>query len=593
MKKKPIDEIAKIAWSGASGLFFFTFVTNVLLLVQPLYMLQVYDRVLVSSSLETLAFISLIAAGAILLLGAIDALRSIMAGRLAARIGVAGGSSALLASIAGQRASLGDIQPLRDLSTVRGFVGGRTLLAFLDMPFAPFFIGILYLIHPHLFWLTAGGAVVLFAVAFANQWAGDRALGASGEESIGASLMAQAFTRNGESISAMGMRGNVTEAWGRQEGRAMAAQERANSVASFYGGLSRVVRLGLQIAILGYGGYLVVTGEMTAGMIFAASLISGRGLQPIDQVIGGWKGFVDFRAAWRRLSAALASAKVGETRTELPTPTGRIEVQKVIVAARGNERGDPILKGVSAVIPQGACVAVVGASGAGKSTLARVLAGALVPNSGVVRIDGADMANWDSEALGRHVGYLSQEVEMLPGTIAQNIARFDPDASDADIVAAATKAQVHDLVLGFPQGYDTMLGPGGIQLSGGQRQRVGLARAFFGTPRLLVLDEPNANLDMAGEQALDRALAAAKADGTTVIVVTQRRQVADVADRILMMRDGAIEDYGTRAEVLERQAQRVRQAQEAAAANAGGQVRPPQPLVGGRFTSVVSGGAAS
>ncbi|MCE7029626.1 type I secretion system permease/ATPase [Jiella avicenniae] len=564
-------------------LFCFTMVINVLLLVQPIYMLQIYDRVLVSASFDTLVYISLIAAGALLLLGAFDALRSMIAGRLAARLETDNGGDALIASLRSPRASLGDVQPLRDLATVRGFVGGRAMLAYLDLPFMPLFIGMLYLIHPDLFWLTLGGAVVLAFVALANQRATTKLAGEAGEASMNATLSAQAFVRSSESLFAMGMIGNAVDFWGRSQARSLRALDRLNGRNAFFAGLSRFLRMGLQIAILGYGGYLVIAGEMTAGMIFAASLISGRALQPIDQVIGGWKGFVDMRKAMSRLSKGLDTVRSDRSgKTALPEPRGEVRFDQVVVMPQGSG-ADPILKRISFKVPPGECCVVIGPSGAGKSTLMRALVGGVETRSGAVRIDGADIRNWDGEALGRHVGYLAQEVEILPGTVAQNIARFDPDAADEAVIAAAKMAEVHELVLKLPQGYDTVLGPMGMKLSGGQRQRVGLARAFYGRPKILVLDEPNASLDAEGDLALDRALRHARESGVTVILVTQRRQVAEQADWILVLRDGAIDDFGSRDEVLGRQANKVQAAREAArqqTKESGGQVVAAQAAFG-------------
>ncbi|MBB3810016.1 type I secretion system permease/ATPase [Pseudochelatococcus contaminans] len=567
-----IDNVIQIARSGLFRLFLISAVVNVLLLVQPLYMLQIYDRVLSSASYDTLLYISILAGGAVLLLGILDALRGIISGRISARVGIAGSEQALRASLKSSYAPLGDIQPLRDLAMIRGFIGGKPILGFMDMPFAPLFIGILYFIHPNLFWLTIIGAVALLIVALANQWMSERALGRAGDDSISAGLMAQGFARSADSITVMGMVRNVTLAWGEREGKAMAQQGAANDLSSIFAGISRVLRMGLQIAVLGYGGYLVLEQEMTAGMIFAASLISGRGLQPIDQVIGGWKAFADFRKAWKRLSEALGDDSVDREPTALPAPAGRIEVEKLVVTTPGSRQGDPILKGVSAVIPAGTCVVLIGPSGAGKSTLARAIVGAVKPWSGIVRIDGADITQWDQDVLGRYIGYLAQDADMLPGTVSQNIARFNPNVDDEAIVRAAQTAGAHDVILGLPNGYNTWIGPEGVRLSGGQRQRVGLARAFFGSPKLLVLDEPNANLDADGEQALDRALQAARARGTTVIIVTQRKLVADRADRVMVIREGHIEDYGTRQELMERQAARARAAQ-----GASGQGEPGQP----------------
>ncbi|MBA3446673.1 MAG: ATP-binding cassette domain-containing protein [Pseudaminobacter sp.] len=308
-------------------------------------------------------------------------------------------------------------------------------------------------------------------------------------------------------------------------------------------------------------------------------------MQPIDQVIGGWKGFVEARRAWQRLRLSLDGNALARAVTDLPEPVGRLDIEQVVVFPPHAPGAEPLLKRVSAAIQAGECVAVIGPSGAGKSTLIRTVIGAIEPRTGAVRIDGADLRNWDGEKLGRHFGYLAQDVELLPGTIAQNIARFTPDAPASAVLEASHKAQVHDLIQKLPKGYDTQIGPGGLQLSGGQRQRVGLARAFFGSPRILVLDEPNANLDGEGDQALERALDNAKQDRVTVVIVTQRRQIAEKADKILILRDGAVEDYGPRMDVYARQAQKARAAQESPAAGAAPQV------VAGRFPAVIGGGA--
>lgn len=558
--RKSADRLRTVFRRGLLGLTVFTFIVDLLLFVQPVYMLQVYDRVLASGSVETLVFISLIAGAALVLLGVVDAVRGMMAVRIAAQMEVEIGGDTLTAAINSPRAGLGDVQPLRDLATVRGFISGRAILSYLDLPFAPLFIALLYLIHPHLFWMTVLGAAILTLLALLNQAATSRQSSVAAERGMSAMLSAQAFARSAESIYAMGMAGNVIGAWGRDEAASLQAQDGVGRTNAIFAGLSRVIRLGLQIAILGYGGYLVIDGQMTGGMIFASSLISGRGLQPIDQVIGNWRGFVDFRKAWKRLTGALDTNAADRATTELPAPAGRLTIDQLVVfppnAAPGSG-SEPLLKRISAVIQPGECVAVIGQSGAGKSTLARAVVGALPPRAGAIRIDGADIRTWDRERLGRHYGYLAQEVDLLPGTIAANIARFSPEARGEDIVAAAKKAKVHDLILGLANGYDTVIGPAGQQLSGGQRQRIGLARAFYGSPRLLVLDEPNANLDAEGDLALERALEQARGDGVTVMIVTQRRPIADKADKIMILRDGAIEDFGPRAEVFARQAQKA------------------------------------
>jgi len=536
----------------------FSFFVNALMLVMPLYMLQVYDRILPSSSLETLLFLSILAAAALALLALLEMVRGIYAGRVAARLDVAQSRKAIMAAMASPRAGLGDVQTLRDLSAVRGFIASRSAFALFDLPFAPLFIGLLWLIHPVLFWIAAGGAVVLALIAILNQMATAPAARRASDNGMAAMMTAQSFVRNAETLRAMGMVENAISAWARQHVPALNANDDVARINALFAGLSRFLRLGLQIAMLGVGAYLVLAGEMTAGMIFAASIISGRGLQPIDQVIGGWRQFVDVRAAWRRLSAATHARAAERSYTELPEPGGRVEIENLVYAAPNAGLGaEPIIKRISARIEPGSVAGIVGPSGAGKSTLARLVVGAIEPRGGVIRIDGADIRNWPSDGIGRHIGYLPQDVELLPGTIAENIARFTPDAADAAIVDAARRAQVHDLIQSMPDGYDTVIGPQGMMLSGGQRQRVGLARAFFGDPALLVLDEPNANLDSEGDAALERALDEARASGTTVLIITQRTSIVGKVDTLLVLRNGMIEDFGPRDEVVARQKEKA------------------------------------
>jgi ATP-binding cassette subfamily C protein len=567
-----------------------TLAIDVLLLVQPIYMLQVYDRVVPSASLETLIFLSIAAAGALIVLGMLDGLRAMLCGRASAKLEARLGGEALVSSMEGRRATLGDIQNLRDLGTVRSFLAGRGVLAFLDLPFVPIFVILLYLIHPALFFLTIAGAVILALLAWANQRASHGPSEIAGEHSVSAMLAAQAFVRGSESARAMGMTPNAVAAWGTEALLALNAQDRLNRVNAIFSSLSRTLRLGLQVAILGLGGYLVVVGEMTAGMIFASSLISGRALQPIDQIIAGWKGFGEARRAWSRLSAALQASDHRTRRTELPAPAGRISLEEIVIVppAGADPLAEPLLNGVTASIEPGECLVVMGPSGAGKSTLMRAIAGVVPLRSGAIRIDGADIRHWDRDRLGRHIGYLAQDVDLLPGTIAQNIARFDVDPRGDDVLEAARKAQVHDLIQRLPKGYDTVIGPGGIALSGGQRQRIGLARAFYGSPVILVLDEPNANLDAAGEEALERALAVAREQRVTVVLVTQRHKISRCAEKVLMLRRGMVEDFGAREEVVARQLERIGAAREEAARPPHGNGNLPgiSTTINGRFSPV-------
>ena len=536
----------------------FSFFVNMLMLVMPLYLLQVYDRVLPSSSLETLLFLSIIAGFALLLLAVLEIVRAIYANRIATRLDVMESRDAMTAVMESPRAAMGDIQALRDLSAIRGFIGSRQVFALFDLPFAPLFILMLWFIHPVLFVLAAVGAAVLTMVAIANQIATAEAVRRASENTIGAMMTAQSFVQNAETLRAMGMMGNAIAAWGSQHAPALQANDDVARINAFFAGLSRFLRLGLQIAILGFGAWLVVGGEMTAGMIFAASIISGRGLQPIDQVIGGWRQFVEVRAAWRRFNKAVGAVREEQPRTALPAPVGRMDVESLVYFAPNSAPdAKPVIKRISFSIPPGIVLGIVGPSGAGKSTLARLLVGAIRPRSGVVRIDKADLQNWDPESLGRHIGYLPQDIELLPGTIRQNVSRFSPDAEDQQVIEAAQRAHVHQLIQTMPNGYDTIIGAQGSVLSGGQRQRVGLARAFFGKPSLLVLDEPNANLDADGDRALEAALEEARVSGTTVVIITQRRAIVDKVDALMVLRDGEIEDYGPRDEVLARQQKKL------------------------------------
>ena len=523
----------------------FSVVVNLLLLIMPLYMLQVYDRVLSSGSADTLLFLSVIAGAGLVLLGLIEAVRGIYAARIGSKLETRMGRGALLASLNGPRASLGDVQPLRDMQQVRTFLSGRSIFALFDLPFAPIFILFLYFVHPSLFWLTVIGAVILAIIALANQRATQAASKRSGEAAMAANLSAQAFARNRESLVAMGMVDNVVDTWGRDEAQSLAEQDQATRTNSWFAGLSRTIRMGLQIAILGYGALLVLAGEMTAGMIFASSIISGRALQPIDQIIGGWKGFVETGRAWNRLSTAVAPFEDAQQPTEQAEPKGRIDLDNVVYAVPmpGEPNGKMIVKRVSARIQPGESVGIIGLSGAGKSTLLRLMVGALTPNSGTVRLDGADLRNWPASQRGRHMGYLPQDTELLPGTVKENISRFLDDVSDQDVRAAAERAGVTSLINSLPKGFETRIGPGGHVLSGGERQRIGLARAFFGMPRVLVLDEPNAALDEAGLAALEAAIRAAKEANATVIIAAQRREILRHLDKVMVVEDGIITKF--------------------------------------------------
>ncbi|SMH30663.1 type I secretion system permease/ATPase [Azospirillum agricola] len=526
----------------------FSLLVNLLMLTSSLYMMQVYDRVLPSGSLSTLLFLSLIAAGALALLGALDYLRvrtlGVLGDWMERRLGppmlermVDG---ALLGQ--GQRAEI-----LRDLGTVRGVLGNGLTFLF-DAPWVPVYLALLYALHPVLGHVAMASALLLFALALINDRVTRASLGEAAAASTRALATAETAMRNAEAVDAMHLLPGLTRRWERDHARALDLQERAHRRGTALLNLTKFLRQMVQVAMLGAGAWLVVRHEMGAGSMMAASLVVGRALAPVEQAIGGWRQVSAGRDAWRRLTAFFARPMRRSAGLPLPSPAGRLTVQTV--AFRIGDRGRPLLNNVSFEARAGEALAIVGPSAAGKSTLARLLVGLHPPLGGAVRLDGADLFQWRRDDVGRHIGYLPQDVELFAGTVAENIARLGEPAPEA-VVEAARLADCHAMILRLPNGYDTEVGDGGAFLSGGQRQRIALARALYGAPKLVVLDEPNASLDAEGEQALNRAIAALKERGACVIVIGHRPGTLAQVDRMVALRDGRVEAFGPRAEVLE------------------------------------------
>ncbi|MCV9910369.1 type I secretion system permease/ATPase [Brucella sp. HL-2] len=544
--------IRRVFLRGSLHIGVFSAFINVLMLVSPLYMLQIYDRVLPSSSFDTLIFLSIIAVAALIFLGLFDVVRSFYAQRMAAILDQKIAGLAFAAALTSSKSDAGDIAPLRNLAIVRGFIASKGLTTLFDLPFAPFFMGLLFYIHPVLFWITLAGAVLMILLVILTQLANQNNGLVAAEQVAMTNLFAQAFVRNEETLKAMGMSHNAGRVWGELFAQTTKLTDRSANLTAVFAGISRSTRMLLQMAILGIGAILVLKGEMTAGMIFASSIISGRALQPFDQLVGVWKQLGVACKAWALTSKMITTsdAKLRDN-LELPVPTGRIAVRNLAYILKGSPSGtEPVLKNINLDITAGESIAIIGPSRAGKSTLARLLVNAIQPSNGTIKLDGSDLRNWNENQLGSTIGYLAQDVQLLPGTIAENVSRFDPDASDKEVVAAALKAQVHELILSQPLGYQTRVGSFYGNLSGGERQRIGLARAFYENPKLLVLDEPNASLDSDGEAALERALRDARADGTTVIIISHRTSIISQCDKVLMLRAGRIEAFCAPHEIL-------------------------------------------
>lgn len=531
----------------AVGLF--SLAINVLMLTVPLYMIQVFDRVLSSGSVDTLVMLTLVAGGALLLFGLFDMLRSMILARTGARLEAALGGPLLAASIINRtKGDRSEAQGLRDLAQLRAFLSGPVVITMFDVPLMPLYVLVVFMIHQSLGWIMVSGAAILFVLALVNQMLSRKPLEVQNKHTMSALNTAQAHVRNAEVIQAMRMFPHIVAAWGKENVQSIRAAISASNRGAFMQSVSKVFRLYLQIGLLGYGAWLVLQQELTAGMIFAATLVGARALAPVESAITGWQAYTQARAAYKRVHATLSASGDFSPRTPLPDPKGNIAVEQLsFVPAPGAK---PVLKGVAFKIKAGDAVGIVGPTGAGKSTLARMLVGALAPSAGAVRLDGAELGTWDHDQLAQHIGYLPQDVELFPGTITENIARLDPDANPDDVVAAAKLANVHELIVRLPDGYETVIDPSGFELSGGQRQRIGLARAFYGPPCFVVLDEPNANLDNEGEHALMQTLLAVKKLGITTVIVAHRPSIVEGVDRIMVMREGMVEMYGPRADVL-------------------------------------------
>ena len=531
--------------AGAASL-----VLNLALLVPSIYMMQVFDRVFSSRSVETLLMLSALAILALALGYCMDVVRARALGwsgrALDRRLSPAALASALrdAAGVSGRA----NTDVLRDIAQLRAFLSGTGIHALFDAPWLPIYILVIGLMHPVLGLAAALGACLLTALAIVNERLmrdrAERALRCSRETT----RHAEALTRNAEVIIGMGMTRAAVGSWQVRHGQLLEAQAQLGTGSSRLSAIARMMRQGLQIVMLAIGAWLVIERHASPGIMVAATILLGRALQPVEQLIGGWKVLVEARGAWQRLSERPAM-QTGQADLELPAPIGRLEVERVIFSAAAAR--PPLIKGVAFTLEAGESLGVIGPSASGKTTLIRLLLGIWKPQSGVIRLDGADIARWDRDALGKHVGYLPQDVELFGGTVAQNIARLGAVDSE-QVVAAARLAHAHDMILRLPDGYETQIGEAGATLSGGQRQRIAFARALYGNPRLVVLDEPNANLDAQGEAALQAALGELKARGVTTIMVGHRPALMSQLDKLAVLNEGALEAFGPSITILPR-----------------------------------------
>jgi len=528
----------------------FSLFVNALMLVPTFYMLQVYGRVVTSGSLSTLTMLTIIMVVLTITTGLLEWIRSRIMVRVSTKLDVILSRDVYRASFKQALATGGmnaSAQPLSDLTSLRQFLTGNGVFAFFDAPWLPIYVAVMFMFHPWYGWMAIGCAIVLICLAYANEKVTGKAIADANRENIAASLYTTKNLRNAEVIESMGMLNSLINRWSLRQKKVLLLQSVASDNGGVVTSMSKTFRVMVQSLILGLGAYLAVNHEISPGLVIAGSVLLGRALAPIDLIIGSWKGFIAARGQYSRLNEILSKLQSEPVRMALPAPEGNVTVENMIVGAPGSRSA--IIKGISFAVQAGTVVGVIGPSASGKSTLARALLGIWPPQHGSVRLDGADISNWDKAELGPYIGYLPQDIELFEGTISENIARFGD--VDAELVVQAAKvAGVHEMILLLPDGYDTVIGSDGVNLSGGQRQRIGLARAIYGTPRLIILDEPNSNLDEVGERALSYALEYLKATGATIFVITHRTNILSQLDRLLVMKDGLLSMYGPSEQVI-------------------------------------------
>ena len=558
VRRSELGEALRACRNAFIGVGIMSCMINLLYLTGSIFMLEIYDRVLPSRSVPTLVGLIILAGGLYIAQGILDLIR----GRILVRIGTSLDEAlsgrvfetvVRLPLMAGGRSE--GLQPLRDLDNIRSFLSSMGPGAFFDLPWLPFYLAICFAFHLLIGLTALAGAIVLVTLTILTEFMTRK----PAREAMGLAAhrndLAAASRRNAEVLVAMGMSGRLTRRWGVANEKYLAGNQRTSDVAGGLGATAKVMRMTLQSAVLGVGAYLVIHQEATAGVIIAGSILSARALAPVDLAIAHWKGFVAARQSWHRLNRLLGSLPAQGEPTRLQAPSRRLAVENVSIVPPGDQK--VIVHDVSFALEAGNGLGVIGPSGSGKSSLVRALVGVWQPARGKVRLDAAALDQWSSDVLGRHVGYLPQDVELFAGTVAQNICRFDPDAISENIIAAAREAGVHEMIVKMSDGYDTQVGEQGVSLSAGQAQRVALARALYGEPFLIVLDEPNSNLDTEGDEALTRAVRAARERGAIVVVVAHRPIGIEAVDMLLVLKDGRMQAFGPKEQVLGQVLQRV------------------------------------
>ena len=546
-----LSSALKASKKGFMAAGFFSLFINILMLTAPFYMLQVYDRVVTSRSLETLLFLTMIMLFLFGVLGVLEWVRSRILVRVSNQIDQFLSHRVYTAmfkagvKIPGRRTA----QPLNDLTSIRQFMTGNGLFAFFDAPWFPIYIGLLFVFHPAFGWFALGAGAILLCVAILNEKLTKKMLMEANGENIKAQNLANSNLRNSEVLHAMGMLPNIMGRWRDQHKAFLAKQTNASDRAGVFANLSKVLRMIFQSSILGLGAYYVVQNEMSPGMMIAGSILLGRALAPLDLLINSWSGFNNARAARGRLDELLAEYPQEERNMTLPKPLGEVEAENLFIAPPGTKSAT--VKSMTFKVQPGELVGIIGPSAAGKSTLAKAILGIWPTINGSLRIDGAEVQHYNRDEIGPHIGYLPQDIELFNGTVSENIARFT-NVDPSKVVEAAKKAGVHELILQLPDAYDTQIGVDSGALSGGQRQRIGLARALYNNPQIVVLDEPNSNLDEQGELALSTTMGILKQERITTFVISHRTSILKSIDKLMVLREGQLQLFGPRDEVMQK-----------------------------------------